>query len=92
MPRRIDREAVENYLKGLPGITEVHDLHIWGMSTTEVALTAHLVKPDAKLDDRMLGGIAEELCDRFGIGHATIQLETGDPVHPCACTLESSLG
>jgi cobalt-zinc-cadmium efflux system protein len=78
VPRGIDRPAVERYLGALPGVTAVHDLHIWGMSTTEVALTAHLVKPDAEIDDRLLETIGRELHDRFGIEHATIQLERGD--------------
>jgi cobalt-zinc-cadmium efflux system protein len=69
---------VEKFLVALPGVTKVHDLHIWAMSTTETALTAHLVKPDAQIDDKMLARICEDLHTRFGIDHSTIQLETGD--------------
>ncbi len=78
VPREIDPTAVENYLLALPGVTKVHDLHIWAMSTTETALTAHLVKPSAEIDDQILAHICEELLHRFGIGHATIQLEKGE--------------
>jgi cobalt-zinc-cadmium efflux system protein len=77
VPREIDPTAVENYLLTLSGVTKVHDLHIWAMSTTETALTAHLVKPDAAIDDELLACICQELHRRFGIGHATIQLEKG---------------
>ncbi len=83
VPDNIDRQAIAAYLAGLPGVTEVHDLHIWGMSTTEVALTAHLVRPDCPVDDGLLGRSAHELAERFGIGHSTIQIESGDPDHPC---------
>ncbi|HEY4922199.1 MAG TPA: cation diffusion facilitator family transporter [Xanthobacteraceae bacterium] len=78
VPAGIDRHAVEAYLAGLPGVTEVHDLHIWAMSTTETALTAHLVRPDADLDDQLLADTAHELDRRFGIRHATVQVEAGD--------------
>ena len=86
VPAGIDVNAVEEYLAGLPGITRVHDLHIWAMSTTESALTAHLVKPDGKLDDPLLLRVQEELHDRFGIEHMTIQLECGDA--DCFCAQE----
>jgi cobalt-zinc-cadmium efflux system protein len=75
IPAGIDRDAVENYLAHLPGVTAVHDLHIWGISTTEVALTAHLVRPAAGADDGFLNQIACALRDHYGIGHATIQIE-----------------
>jgi len=78
VPAGIDRHAVEAYLAGLPGVTEVHDLHIWAMSTTETALTAHLVRPNAGLDDRLLAAAAHELDQRFGIRHATMQVEAGE--------------
>ena len=83
VPEHIDRPAVEQYLADLPGVRAVHDLHIWGMSTTEVALTAHLVKPDAVVDDRLLAVVSKDLHDRFSIEHTTIQLERGDPSQPC---------
>ena len=83
VPASIDRGAIEAYLTALPGVTEVHDLHIWPMGTTEVALTAHLVRPGAGLDDGLLARACSDLSTRFGIGHATLQIELGDPAHPC---------
>lgn len=83
VPPGIDPSAVEAYLAGLPGVTGVHDLHIWGMSTTDSALTAHIVKPDAKDDDALLQKITEELHARFGIEHMTIQWERSDLPRPC---------
>jgi cobalt-zinc-cadmium efflux system protein len=88
VPRHIDPAEVEAYLASLPGVLAAHDLHIWAMSTTEVALTVHLVKPDAVVDDALLSQIGGELATRFGIGHATVQLELGDGAcgrgHPAA--------
>ncbi len=83
VPRGVDLRQVERFLAGQPGVTEVHDLHIWAMSTTEVALTAHLVRPGAALDDGFLAGLGRDLRDRFGVQHATIQIEAGDPKYPC---------
>jgi cobalt-zinc-cadmium efflux system protein len=77
VPESVELSQVEAYLHGLPGVTEVHDLHIWGMSTTDVALTAHLVKPALGDDDALLIGTCRELHERFGIAHATIQVERG---------------
>jgi len=83
VPASVDRQAIETYLAGLPGVSEVHDLHIWAMSTTEVALTVHLVRPGATLDDGLLAQTCRELSSRFGVAHATVQVELGDPAHPC---------
>ncbi len=83
VPEGIDQHAVEVYLSGLPGVTEVHDLHIWAMSTTETALTVHLIRPGAGLDDHFLTKVCEELAHHFRIKHATLQVEAGDPAHPC---------
>jgi cobalt-zinc-cadmium efflux system protein len=66
------------YLQGLAQVREVHDLHIWGMSTTEVALTVHLVMPQGHPGDAFLDQLAEKLQQRFGISHATVQIELGD--------------
>ncbi len=84
VPSGIDPEAVAAYLRDLPGVEAVHDLHICGMSTTESALTAHLVKPDPRDDDEVLARACRELHDRFGIGHTTLQWERGDDPAPCA--------
>ncbi len=78
VPQGVDLPEVEAYLQALPGITAVHDLHIWAMSTTEIALTAHLVKPDAEEDDALLLRIKRDLHERFRIEHTTIQLERED--------------
>jgi len=83
VPPDIDQPGVENYLHGLPGVSEVHDLHIWAMSTTETALTAHLVRPGAGLDDRLLHEISHDLEHRFKISHATLQVEAGDSGQVC---------
>jgi cobalt-zinc-cadmium efflux system protein len=61
----------------------VHDLHIWAMSTTEVALTAHLIKPDARIDDALLARINQQLRSQFDIHHTTLQFEQGDSSFPC---------
>jgi cobalt-zinc-cadmium efflux system protein len=83
VPENIDAAAVHHFLEKTPGITALHDLHIWATSTTETALTVHLVKADGSLDDALLGDLAAELKSRFGIQHVTIQLEHGDAAHPC---------
>ena len=64
-------------------VEAIHDLHIWPMSTTETALTAHLVMPAGQPGDGFLRDRAHELEHRFSIEHATVQVETGDPAHPC---------
>jgi cobalt-zinc-cadmium efflux system protein len=78
VPRNVDPQAVREYLSGLPGVTTLHDLHIWPLSTTETALTAHLVMNELPRDDAFLGEVAHELEHRFAIGHPTIQLERAD--------------
>lgn len=81
VPPQIDPGAVRNYLQSLPAVTEVHDLHIWPMSTTETALTCHLVMPDGYPETDFLERVYSGLHERFGIGHPTIQIERGD--RPC---------
>jgi cobalt-zinc-cadmium efflux system protein len=78
VPPGVDPAVVHSYLATLPGVTDVHDLHIWAMSTTEIALTVHLVRPDGKADDAFVMGTAHELEHRFRIQHSTIQVEMGD--------------
>ena len=84
VPPGIDPAQIRAYLSALAGVAEIHDLHIWGMSTTETALTVHLVMPERRPDDRFIAQIGSELRERYGIGHATIQVETGDGPEPCA--------
>jgi cobalt-zinc-cadmium efflux system protein len=83
VPGGIDRDAVCAYLAGLSGVTDVHDLHIWGMSTTETALTAHLVRPDAAIDDELIRTACAVLKSRFRVHHATLQVESGSMAEPC---------
>ena len=80
VPSQIDPGAVRIYLQSLPAVTEVHDLHIWPMSTTETALTCHLVMPDGYPQPDFFERVYVGL-QRFGIGHPTIQIERGD--RPC---------
>ncbi len=88
VPEDINVPAVQAYLRSIEGVSEIHDLHIWGMSTTEAALTAHLVMPNASCEDQLLSRICHELHDTFGIEHATLQVERGDPAHPCGLAPE----
>lgn len=83
VPPGIDERKVRHFLNSLSGVEAVHDLHIWPMSTTETALTAHLVMPGGHPGDSFLHQLAHELDHDFGIGHATVQVETIDG-HECA--------
>jgi cobalt-zinc-cadmium efflux system protein len=83
VPAGIDPLEVDAALRGLEGVVEVHDLHIWGMSTTDVALTAHLIRPCHGGEDALLASATRLLRDRFGISHATLQVEQGLAIHPC---------
>lgn len=78
VPRGIDPASVENTLSTLPGVARVHDLHIWPMSTTEAALTAHLVMPDGHPGDAFLIDLQHRLEHDHGIDHTTVQIELGD--------------
>jgi cobalt-zinc-cadmium efflux system protein len=81
VPGHIDPASVRAYLAGLPGVAEVHDLHIWAMSTTETALTVHLVMPGGNPGDRFMADVCRELRAHHHVHHPTIQIETG--AHPC---------
>jgi cobalt-zinc-cadmium efflux system protein len=84
VPEDVDIDAVDRWLRGQPGVADVHDLHVWSLSTTKVALTAHLVMRDGSPGAGFLARVAEDLEHEFGIRHSTIQIEcTGDP----ACRL-----
>ena len=82
-PRGVDPARVRAYFAALPGVAGIHDLHVWAMSTTEVALTAHLVMPGGHPGDQFLADAARELQHRFGIGHATLQIEHGNGERRC---------
>jgi cobalt-zinc-cadmium efflux system protein len=88
VPEGIDGRRVRAFLEARPGVTRVHDLHIWPMSTTETALTAHLLIPGGQPGDVFLCTLAEDLEREFGIGHPTIQIET-DAQSPCALESEA---
>ncbi len=75
VPRHIDLDAVRGHLLALPGVCGVHDLHVWALSTTEVAMTAHLVMPAADATRSFQGRVADAMRSRFGIGHTTVQVE-----------------
>jgi cobalt-zinc-cadmium efflux system protein len=82
VPERIDPDEVRAFLGKLPEVVEVHDLHIWAMSTTETALTAHLVMPGAPCSPSFLSDACRQLHDRFGIEHSTLQIDPQEA--PCA--------
>ena len=75
VPAHIEPQAVADYLRNLAGVQEVHDLHVWSLSTTEVALTVHLVLDWPSSPPTFLAQVDEELLHRFGIHHATVQIE-----------------
>lgn len=87
VPQGVDADAVRAHLLAVPGVTAIHDLHIWGMSTTETALTCHLVMPQGHPGDDALAHIARDLEERFRIQHTTLQIELGDS-DECALTPE----
>jgi cobalt-zinc-cadmium efflux system protein len=80
VPRTIDREAVRQFLCAQPGVATVHHLHIWSLGAGEIAMTAHLVRPDDHDHDAFIDRINHELDRRFGINHPTLQIEHG---HAC---------
>lgn len=83
VPRRLELKAVRAYLLGLPDVRDVHDLHIWSLSTTEVAMTAHLVMPWSTCPPAFLRELEGQLRARFGIDHATVQIEPADAPGEC---------
>jgi cobalt-zinc-cadmium efflux system protein len=84
VPAGVNSAAVLSYLAGQRGVTDVHDLHIWALSTTSVALTAHLVVPDREAEDALLGSLTPNLKRRFRIDHATLQIERDRCDHGCS--------
>lgn len=87
VPANIELAAVEGHLATQTGIAAVHDLHVWALSTTEAALTAHLVMPAGHPGDAWLDTLANSIHGKFGIQHATFQVELDDPQHRCALEL-----
>ena len=90
VPVGIDPDAVRDFLLEQSGVDAVHDFHIWGMSTTQIALTAHLVMPDGGSDDAFLQRLAHQLQHRFSIDHTTIQVERGEMEKRCQAHLGCS--
>lgn len=86
VPRYVDHMGVKAFLSAYPGVETVHDLHIWGLSTKEVALTVHLVMPVNPLTDAGYKKINTILHEKFKISHATIQVESGSMEDPCIRT------
>jgi cobalt-zinc-cadmium efflux system protein len=84
-PANIDLGEVRRHLAGFDGVAAVHDLHVWPMSTTETALTAHLVMPQRPASDAFLHDVAASLRARFGVNHATIQIESGETACEPSC-------
>jgi cobalt-zinc-cadmium efflux system protein len=89
VPTSIDPKKVKAFLESWPEVTEVHDLHIWPISTTEPALTAHLVMPNHNCSDEEIQRISQALASEFGITHATLQIERGSV--PCPFASEETL-
>lgn len=83
VPSGVNSGAVKTFLAAQHGVTDVHDLHIWALSTTSVALTAHLVVPDRDAEDALLGSLTPFLKQRFRIDHATLQIERDHCNHGC---------
>jgi cobalt-zinc-cadmium efflux system protein len=83
VPDNVNREEIAQFLRGRPGVTEVHDLHIWAMSTTETALTAQLVTPAGYPGDMAIDDISKELREEFSIQHSTLQIRLGASSQEC---------
>ena len=88
VPDNVDAERIQDFLAQRPGVAEVHDMHIWAMSTTETALTAHLVMPGGYPGDRAIDEIVGQLRRDFAIHHCTLQVEEGTTDHGCALVAE----
>ncbi|WP_434107018.1 cation diffusion facilitator family transporter [Paraburkholderia caffeinilytica] len=84
VPPGVDLQHIRDYLAGQPGVTDVHDLHVWALSTTGNALSAHLVMPAGHPGDESIDGIVVALRERFSMQHATLQVDLGTTVHQCA--------
>ena len=87
VPRGLDPAEIRKWLSDQPGVEGLHDLHIWPMSTTDTAITAHLLMPVPPADDEFLHQLAQQLQEKYGISHATFQVERGDENHLCKQSL-----
>jgi len=90
VPKSIDYTGIRQYLMSFERVNRIHDLHVWPLSTTEVALTVHIVVSDDLLDNNFLWELQQHLHDHFGIEHATIQVET--PTKENGCMLDRHEG
>ena len=84
VPPGVDLQRIRDYLANQPGVTDVHDLHVWALSTTGNALSAHLVMPAGHPGDESIDGIVITLRERFSMQHATLQVDLGTTHHHCA--------
>ena len=84
VPHNVNLSGVREFLYKIPGVTAVHDLHIWGLSTRENALTVHLVMPESPLTDEQSHDINHTLAHDFNVHHVTMQVERGDHAKPCS--------
>jgi cobalt-zinc-cadmium efflux system protein len=84
VPPGVDLQSIRDYLAGQPGVVDVHDLHVWALSTTGNALSAHLVMPAGHPGDELLDHIVATLRERFSMQHATLQVDLGTTEHRCA--------
>jgi cobalt-zinc-cadmium efflux system protein len=91
VPEQINAPEIDLYLRQLDGVTDVHDLHIWGLSTTETALTAHLVMPGGYPGDVFMDNIACTLKERYSIHHSALQVEQGTTNHTCPLSITKPL-
>ena len=90
VPDSVDASDIQHFLAARPGVADVHDVHIWAMSTTETALTAHLVMPGGYPGDRAIDAIVAELREKHGIHHCTLQVEEGTTAHNCALAVHGA--
>ena len=91
VPGQINAPAIDMYLRQLDGVTDIHDLHIWGLSTTETALTAHLVMPGGYPGDAFMDNVAQTLQEQYSVHHSTLQIEQGTTNHACSLVATESL-
>jgi cobalt-zinc-cadmium efflux system protein len=92
VPENVDLRAVQVLLEALPGVARVHDLHVWAMGASEIAMTAHLMMPEVQADDAFLQHATEALHDSFGIEHVTLQVMRVPFTPSCAALTEPSRG